>query len=65
MVLDAESNELMVEIEQRLLDANRILLDINGKIKDAFLDERLQLLEESKYQDFKDKNDEIGSILGK
>ena len=40
-VLDPESNELMVEIEQRLLDANKILLDINGKIKDAFLDERL------------------------
>lgn len=40
-VLDLESNELMVEIEQRLLDANKILLDINGKIKDAFLDERL------------------------
>ena len=48
-VLDPESTELMIEIEQRLLDANKILLDINGKIKDAFLDERLQLLEDSKY----------------
>ena len=47
-MLDTESNELMMEIEERLLDANRILLDINGKIKDAFLDERLQLIEESK-----------------
>ena len=54
----------MQEIESRLLDANKILLDINGKIKDAFLDERLQLLEDAKYQKFKDKNEKIGSILG-
>ena len=40
----------MLEIEERLLDANKILLDINGKIKNAFLEERLQLIDE------KDKN---------
>ena len=32
----------MQEIEQRLIDANQILIDINGKIKEVFVEESLQ-----------------------
>jgi hypothetical protein len=31
----------MQEIEQRLIDANQILIDINGKIKQVFVEETL------------------------
>ena len=36
-----DSQVVMQEIEQRLIDANQILIDINGKIKEVFVEESL------------------------
>lgn len=33
----------MQEIEKSLIDANKILIDINGKIKKAFIEEGIQI----------------------
>ena len=38
-----DSQVVMQEIEQRLIDANQILIDINGKIKEVFVEENLAM----------------------
>ena len=42
-----DSKVVMHEIEQRLIDANQILIDINGKIKEVFIEENLQKVKRS------------------
>ena len=51
------------EIENQLIDANKILLDINSKIKDVFKSDTNFEFEHSKLKEFRTKNRNLEKIL--
>ena len=66
--LDKEESQAIKAIEKQLLDANRILLDINTKIKDVFDGDQSKSvlgISEQKMHEYRLKNSELEQILQK
>jgi len=64
--LDKEDSQAIKAIEKQLLDANRILLDINTKIKDVFDGDQSRAIlgiSEQKMEEYRSKNSELAAVL--
>ena len=60
---DSIDQETMKQIEDSLMEANHILVEINQKIKDVFQEETMKLVDGKKIKEYQEKSKKLEELL--